>query len=86
MKAGRLQRLYTSIDIHKQLIITSNKQMINADLILDDGVHNVLGFSGNKLLFTQPWNMDFNCKKYGILRVNNWQEVYKGIKMLLPTE
>lgn len=85
MKARRLQRFYPFIDVHKQLIIASHKQMIKANLIIDDGVHNLLDHNGNKLLYTQPWNKDFNCVKHGILRVNNWDEVYKGIKMLLPT-
>lgn len=86
MKARRLQRLYPTIDAYKQLIITPNKQMINADLILDDGIHNILGFQENKILYSQPWNEDFNCIEHGILRVNNWDEAYKGIKTLLPTD
>ena len=86
MKARRLQRLFPFIDVHKQLIIASNKHMLNADLILDDAEHNMLGFSGNKLLFTRPWNEDFNCAKHGVWRVNNWDEVYKAIQTLLPTE
>ena len=76
MKARRLQRLYPFIDVHKQLIIASKKQMINADLIIDDGEHNLAGFWGNKILYTQPWNQHVNTVKEGALRVNNWLFVY----------
>ncbi len=86
MKGNMLNRLFPFIDIYKKLIIGSNKQIIDINLLIDDGCHNLTSGLYNKILYTQPWNKDFNCKEHGILRVNNWDEAYKKIKMLLPPE
>lgn len=86
MKGNMLNRLYPFVDIYKKLIIAPNKQMIGVDLLVDDNIANLVGGTYNKLLYTQPWNKDFNCIERGILRINDWSEAYKGIKTLLPTE
>lgn len=33
-----------------------------------------------KILFTQPWNINFNAEKHGMIRVNNWLEIYELLK------
>lgn len=59
------------------VIITSNKQLVKGDVLIDDGLHNLIGGSYEKVLMTAPHNKKFEQEqKYGIHRVNNWEEVY----------
>ena len=60
-----------------QVIVASQKQMINADVLIDDGVHNLFGGNYYKILFTAPHNRAFDTKTHGITRADNWEEVYK---------
>lgn len=64
------------------IIITSNKQMIKADVLVDDGPHNHVGGEYAKLLFCCPHNKSFNAESYGIIRVHDWKEVYGNIHEL----
>ena len=66
----------------KNVIVTSNKQMINADCLVDDGVHNLEGGTYIKILMTAPHNRKYNAKENGMYRVGNWREVYELIKEL----
>jgi len=86
MKGDMLNRLFPFIDTYKKLIITSNKQMIDIDLLIDDAEHNLIGGTYNKLLFTQPWNEDFNCKEHGIVRAYDWKGIYDAVHTLLPVD
>ena len=58
-----------------QVIITSNKQMIHGDVLVDDGVHNLIGGDYIGVLYDAPHNRSFNEKEYGIARVHDWDEV-----------
>ncbi len=59
----------------KNVIIASNKKMIDGDVLIDDGIHNLIGGSYRKILFDAPYNRDFDEKALGIVRVKNWQEI-----------
>ena len=85
MKFKRFIELYPFIDT-KKIIVTCDKQVINVALMVDDGSHNLIGGDYNKIIHTKPWNKSVNCVEYGILRADNWEEIYKGIHTLLPTE
>lgn len=61
------------------VIITSNKQMIRGDVLVDDGPHNLVGGSYAKIMMDAPHNRQFIEKDYGILRVKTWDEVYSAI-------
>ncbi len=61
------------------VITICHKQLINADILVDDGVHNLLGGSYKKILMTASHNKDFDANSNGIVRVNNWQEAYDKI-------
>ena len=63
----------------KDVIITSNKKMIKGDVLIDDGVHNLLGGEYQKILMTAPYNKEFNAEENGMIRVRNWEEIYKAI-------
>lgn len=63
-----------------QIIITSNKQMIEADFLVDDGVHNLDGGKYNKILMTAPHNKNYDAKGNGMHRADDWDDVYKIIQ------
>ena len=63
----------------ENIIITSNKKMINGDVLIDDGIHNLLGGKYKKLLMSAPYNKKFNAEENGMVRVNNWVEIYEAI-------
>ena len=63
----------------KDIIVTSNKKMIKGDVLVDDGVHNLLGGEYRKILMTAPYNRSFNAEENGMIRVNNWVEIYESI-------
>ena len=63
----------------KDVIIASNKQMIKADILVDDGVHNHIDSEYTRLLYTAPHNCEYDAEANGMVRVNNWKEVYDFI-------
>lgn len=66
----RLTKLFPDFPM-ENIIMGKRKEMIQADVMLDDGVHNLLS-SGTTLpvLFRQPWNRHVS----GICCVNNYDE------------
>lgn len=63
----------------EKVIITNNKRMIKADVLIDDGIHNLAGGDYFKILYTAPHNKSFPIEKYGIVRADNWEEIYRII-------
>ena len=64
------------------VIITSRKQMIRGDVLIDDGVHNLEGGDYAKILVTAPHNKDYDAEANGMIRVNNWDEILKAVETL----
>ena len=60
------------------VIVTSNKQMIKGDVLIDDGIHNHIGGEYLSILMSAPHNLDLN-EGEGIIRVHNWKEIYEVI-------
>ena len=56
-------------------IFTAHKQLIRGDVLIDDGVHNLVGGSYRKLLFSAPNNRDFDAEANGMTRVDTWADV-----------
>ena len=52
------------------IIFTKNKSLVKADLLLDDGIHNLESFTGFKVLFATPWNQT----EERFIRVSGWGE------------
>lgn len=71
-----IQKHFPYID-WSQVIVASKKQMINADVLVDDGVHNLCGGDYYKILFTAPHNRAFDAEAHGMTRADNWGEVYR---------
>ena len=66
----------------RKVIVAHDKQMINADFLIDDGIHNLEGGSYHKILMSAPHNADYDAEKNGMSRVNDWEEVYNLIKRM----
>lgn len=62
------------------VIVAKNKQMIDADFLVDDAVHNLIGGKYKGILMDAPHNRDFNEKKHDIIRAKTWEEIYNIIK------
>ena len=63
-----------------QIIVAYKKQMINADVLIDDGVHNLIDGKYRKVLFSAPHNKAFDAEANGMARANNWSEVYEIVR------
>lgn len=55
----------------ENMIFTTHKNLIQGDILFDDGPHNVLKFkNGEPILFDKPYNKDVK----DIKRVSDWEE------------
>jgi len=54
-----------------------DKSLIRADILLDDGVHNIKSFIGKGVLFTQPWNRKYLSEFEYV--VDDWKDFIDGI-------
>lgn len=54
-----------------------DKSLIRADLLIDDGVHNLESFIGYKVLYGQPHNA--TCKCFN--RAEDWREVVRLVSL-----
>lgn len=74
-KISWLQRHVPFIDRH-HWVFCGKKQIINADFMVDDGVHNLEVFTrGVPILFSAP----HNAKEMRFSRASTWDEVYRII-------
>jgi 5'-nucleotidase len=55
----------------ENIVMCGDKSIIRGDILIDDGVHNLEVFKGEKILFTAPHNLDETRFK----RANNWIEI-----------
>lgn len=74
VKMERIFELFPFLD-WEHVILTSNKQMIRGDILIDDGVHNLIGGAYYKILFNRPHNLGVDVEKYGIHRADTWDEI-----------
>lgn len=66
----------------EDVIVAHNKQMIKANCMIDDGVHNLEGGNFTKILMTAPHNKNYDAEENGMFRAENWAEVYEIIKFI----
>ncbi|MPM08410.1 hypothetical protein SDC9_54722 [bioreactor metagenome] len=74
---------------YEQLILTHRKQLVMGDVLVDDGVHNLIPDVHTriepvytKLCFDRPWNRSFDCEANGIARVHSFSEIDEVIRKL----
>ncbi len=63
----------------QQIVFCGNKNLIQADIMIDDHLKNLDNFNGETIIFTQPHNMNLKSSRHK--RVNSWAEIEK---LLLP--
>lgn len=64
------------------VIVTSHKNLIKGDVIVDDGPHNLEDGQRYKLLFDAPHNRTYDAGCNGMTRVRNWEEAYAAITII----
>jgi 5'-nucleotidase len=65
-----LRRHFSFIPV-SNLVFCGDKEIINADYLIDDQARHFRGFQGTGILFSAP----HNAKESGRSRVENWQQV-----------
>lgn len=63
----------------ERVITTTNKQLLNADILVDDGVHNLVGGAYKKILMSASHNKNYNAHDNDMIRVYDWKEAYEKI-------
>lgn len=64
----------------ENIIMASRKDVIDADIVLDDGQHNILNSgAAYPVLFRKPWNHNMT----GLLSVTNYQQFLTLVKNIL---
>lgn len=66
----------------KDVIVASKKQLVMGDVMIDDGQHNLIGGTYKGFLMTAPHNRNYNAEANGLIRVNNWPEIYELIRRM----
>lgn len=61
----------------EDVIIASDKSVIEGDIMIDDGVHNLETTLCEKILFDRPHNRLYNAEENGMIRVKTWDEIYR---------
>ncbi len=63
----------------KQIVFCGDKNLIKADIMIDDHPKNLDNFKGKTYIFTQPLNIHISNSRH--IRVNSWAEIEK---ILIP--
>ena len=69
-----------------QVIITTRKQLIRGDVLIDDGVHNLENGPYHKILMSAPHNRGYDAEANGMIRVENWTQIEDVIRDLAASE
>lgn len=64
---------------YKDVVIAYQKNLIKGDIMIDDAPHNLEGIKSLPILVTAPHNLDYEAEENGMLRANNWKEIYDYI-------
>ena len=59
----------------RQIVFCGNKNIIQADIMIDDHLKNLDNFKGETIMFIQPHNM--NLKNTPHRRADSWEEIEK---------
>lgn len=66
--------------IHRtDVIVAYNKKMVRGDVRVDDGVHNLEGCDGLKILIDASHNRKYDAEANDMYRVRCWDEAYRII-------
>lgn len=74
-KEKLLQRYFPFIP-KENLIRIHNKKLLNADVLIEDKLDNLIQTFAERICFNQPWNQDDKADYvYSIYRVRHWSEI-----------
>lgn len=82
MKMERVLFQYFPFLSWDDVIVTSRKQLICGDVLIDDAVHNLEGGRYQKLLMDAPHNRQYPVEENGMVRVKTWDDIYRAIQEL----
>ena len=74
-----LKTYFPFISVEK-VIICHKKQLIDADILIDDAIHNIEGGKYKTILFNKPWNK--SCDYKWICRADSWDEILGYIEII----
>ena len=63
----------------EDVIVCYDKSIIKGTCLIDDGFHNLIGFSGNRILFDTSYNKKYDERKFNMIRVFSWEAIYEYI-------
>ena len=79
MKLNKVLFKYFPYFTYNDVIITSQKQLVHGDILIDDAPHNLEGGNYVKLLFDASHNKSYDTEKHSVIRVHNWEEIYYAV-------
>lgn len=71
--------------VWEDIIITSHKQLIKGDVLVDDGIHNLEGGTYFKILMDAPHNRSYDAEANGMARTTSWKDAYRLISDIANT-
>jgi 5'(3')-deoxyribonucleotidase len=89
LKQNLVLRKYFPFISWDRVIITSHKDMIKGDILIDDGLHNFENVEAVKVVFDAPHNKYdryVDNPFYDAYRVYNWKDVYNLLLKLAGLE
>ena len=80
IKLNKVLFKYFPFFTYNDVIVTSHKQSIRGDILVDDAPHNLIGGSYKKILMNAPHNRYYDEESIGAVRASDWSVAYKLIK------
>ncbi len=66
----------------ENVIICTQKYMIDGDVLIDDNPAHLTGFPGARILLDKPYNREFDASAHGVLRAKTYDEIAHFIEMI----
>lgn len=67
---------------HNDVIVTSQKQLVQGDVLVDDAPHNLCGGTYQGILMNAYHNADYDAESNGLIRAKDWDDVYNIINKI----
>lgn len=71
---------YGFLSNRKDYIEVADKSLIRADVLIDDGIHNLEYFGGERIIFDQSWNRHQSIG--GSWRARNWKDALEIVRAI----